>query len=70
VNKNYRWGNLAFVLASAALASALTIVLASEFGWTKFIAWMIFFVAIQYPFLTSSKYSYADCVSWLRKKKG
>jgi hypothetical protein len=69
VNKKNRLINIAFALASAALAALLTIVLASEFGWRKFLAWAIFFVALQTPFMMSSKYTYGDCTSWLRKKK-
>jgi hypothetical protein len=61
VNKKNRLVNIAFALASSALAALLTIVLASELGWANFVAWMIFFVALPSPFMMSSRYVYAEC---------
>lgn len=60
---------MASCFAFASVVSFLTIVLASEFGWSKFMAWMIFFVGIQSPLMISSKYSYGGCVTWFIKKK-
>jgi hypothetical protein len=61
--------NLVVAVTSAFLATLLTMGLSSESGWAKFLAWMILFVAIQSPFVMSSRNSYRDCTAWLRRKK-
>jgi hypothetical protein len=65
---NSRLMNLALALAVSGVASLITIVLSTEFSWIKLIAWLIFFMALQSPFLMSSKYSYAACAAWLLGK--
>jgi hypothetical protein len=45
------------------------IVLTSDFGWVKFLAWTVLFISFQSPLLLSSEDSYAGCASWLLRKK-
>lgn len=61
---------VAIVLAGAALASALILKFTPNESWLAFIGWIIFFVAIQVPFLFIQS-SQDGCMAWLaRFRKG
>jgi hypothetical protein len=58
------------VLAGAMLASALMLKFTPDGSWPAFIGWIIFFVAIQSPFLFIQS-AQASCTAWLaRFRKG
>lgn len=57
---------LAIVLAGAVLASAIMLKFTPNDSWLAFIGWVIFFVAIQTPFLFTRS-SQANCMAWLTR---
>jgi hypothetical protein len=61
---------VAIVLAGAMLASALMLKFTPNDSWLAFIGWIIFFVAIQSPFLFIRS-ARDGCTAWLaRFRKG
>jgi len=61
---------VAIVLAGAVLASALMLKFTPNDSWLAFTGWIIFFVAIQAPFLFIQS-SQDSCMAWLaRFRKG
>ena len=46
--------NTRLVLVGAILASGIFLLLSGERGWVKFVAWVVFFAAIQSPFFLSN----------------
>lgn len=56
----------AIVLAGAMLASALMLQFTPNDSWLAFIGWMIFFVALQFPFLFIQSFQ-DSCTAWLAR---
>ncbi len=70
MSKTDRTITIAIVLACATLACALMLKFTPNDSWMALVGWIIFFVAMQAPFLfiKSSQYS---CTAWLdRFRKG
>ena len=57
---------LAVVLAGAMLASALMLKFTPNDSWLAFIGWIVFFVAIQVPFLFVRS-AQDGCMAWLNR---
>ncbi len=57
---------LAVVLAGAMLASALMLKFTPNGSWLAFIGWIVFFVAIQVPFLFVRS-AQDGCMAWLAR---
>jgi hypothetical protein len=65
MNKTSRT-TMAFVLAGAILASALMQQFTPNDSWLAFIGWVVFFVAIQSPFLFIQS-TRDGCMAWLAR---
>ncbi|HZS10547.1 MAG TPA: hypothetical protein VFD58_37305 [Blastocatellia bacterium] len=61
--------NAAVVMATAALASAITRLLKGDRSWAGFIGWLIFFAAIQSPFLSADESARGNCAAWLARSR-
>ncbi len=48
-NSRLLLSNISIILAGSILASGIYLLLSGERGWIKFVAWVIFFAAIQSP---------------------
>jgi hypothetical protein len=59
--------NISIVLVGAILASGIYLLLSGERGWIKLVAWIIFFAAIQSPFVLS-KNSTCSLLARLKKR--
>lgn len=59
------------VLAGALLASALMLKLSPNSSWPAFVGWVIFFAALQLPWLLVTPSAQSSCTAWLaRFRKG
>ena len=58
---------LAVILVGALLASALMLMLVPKSSWLAFVGWVIFFVAIQVPWLWVTPSAQGGCTAWLAR---
>ncbi|MGI9066026.1 MAG: hypothetical protein ACR2HX_06435 [Pyrinomonadaceae bacterium] len=59
------------VLTGALLASALMLKLSPNSSWLAFVGWVIFFAALQLPWLLVTPSAQSSCTAWLaRFRKG
>ena len=59
------------VLTGALLASALMLKLSPNSSWLAFVGWVIFFAALQLPWLWVTPSTQSSCTAWLaRFRKG
>jgi len=57
----------AIVLAGSLLASALMLRLSPNSSWLAFVGWVIFFAALQLPWLWVTPSAQTSCTAWLAR---
>lgn len=55
------------VLAGALFASALMLKLSPNSSWLAFLGWVIFFVALQLPWMLLTPSAQSSCTAWLAR---
>jgi hypothetical protein len=61
----------AIILAGALFASAVMLRVSPNSSWLAFVAWAIFFAALQLPWLLVTPSAQSSCTAWLaRFRKG
>jgi hypothetical protein len=61
--------NAALILAGSVLAALLVKKLTPNVSWAAFVGWVIFFFAVQSPFLLASEESQRSCTAWLSRRR-
>jgi hypothetical protein len=57
----------ALAVVAAAAAAGVMMLFSAETGWLKFVAWSVFFLALQSPTLMFTRDSDRACTAWLAR---